>query len=195
MENNKVFDEDIKIPVGVPLVVRDFQHRKNFIDLQIAIYQYLHAQEIEIELFHAYYDKTGNNRSDSNLQSKTKIELGGGDFFMPDGILISDNNGDKSILLLEMYNGKDTLRTVNQIAKHARAIAVGAAGKKFNIPKNPFVLCAFEFETAKQAVMKRLAQNDRFTPVGEFFYFGTLSEIQKEFKAAFLNLSNKYIII
>lgn len=195
LENNKVFDQDIKIPVGVPLVVRDYNHRKNFVDLQIALYQYFSENEIEIEIFNAYYDKTGNNRTDSNLQSKTRLDLGNNSFFMPDGICITDYSGSKEIYLLEMYNGKDTLRTISQIAKHSKAIATGAAGKKYNIQKNPLVICAFEFESAKQAVMKRLEQNERFKPVSEFFYFGTLHELQKDFKNSFENLKKEKLKI
>lgn len=111
LQNHKVFADDIKIPIGVPLVVRDYQHRKNFIDVQISTFTYAEKNNISIEAFHAYYDKVGNNRTAGNLEAKTKILLWGNDFYMPDGVMITDSKGDKEMLLIEMYNGKDTGRT------------------------------------------------------------------------------------
>ncbi|MBX9702533.1 MAG: replication-relaxation family protein [Silvanigrellaceae bacterium] len=195
LSHNKSFSDDIKLPIGVPLVVRDFQHRKNFIDIHIALYHYLTEREIYIEKFYAYFDKTGNNRTAHNLEAKTKISLGGDEFFIPDGVMITDNDRDKNLYLIEMYNGKDTIRTLQQLAKHSKAIALGTPAYRFNIHKNPIVLCVFEHQSSKDAVVKRLQANERFTPVSEFFYFASLEDLEKDFGTAWYNLRDKILRI
>ena len=192
ISHEKVFADKIKVPVGVPLVVKDFQHRKNFIDFHIALYQYLEDKETRIYRFYAYFDKIGNNRTAHNLESLTKISLGEGQFFIPDGIIITRNeSNDKNMYLMEMYNGKDTIRTLQQLAKHSRAIALGTPAQKFKIQKNPYVLCVFEYESSKQAVIKRLQTNDRFIPLADFFFFISLEEMQKDFVNSWYNLNGK----
>src|SRR4028118_2405779 len=69
--HEKVFAGDIRVPVGVPLVVRDYQHRKNFVDMHIALYANMQEQGISITEFHAYFHKKGNNRTAHNLEAKT----------------------------------------------------------------------------------------------------------------------------
>jgi len=198
ISHEKAFAENIKLPVGTPLVVRDFQHRKNFLDIHIALYQYLSSKGIEILKFHAYYDKTGNNRTAHNLESKTKLALDkeGNEFFMPDGICITYDYeiDEKNIYLIEMYNGKDTIRVLQQLAKHSRAIAVGSPAKRFGIAKNPNILCVFEFESSKQAVMKRLLTNERFKPLADFFFFASLEDLKKDFIHAWHNVNEKFLV-
>jgi hypothetical protein len=179
LQNDKAFADDIKIPKGVPLVVRDYVHRKNFIDIHIALYFYLKEKGITIEKFDAYFDKQGNNRTAHNLEAKTKIDIGNNETYMPDGVMITNNFEEKEMYLIEMYNGKDTGRVVEQLAKHGRAIALGTPAKKYNIQKNPIILSIFEFDSIKQAVIKRLESNPKFAPISNYFYFGYLSEIQE----------------
>lgn len=53
LQNHKFFADDIKIPKGVPLVVRDYVHRKHFVDVHIALYYFLKEKDISIEKFYA----------------------------------------------------------------------------------------------------------------------------------------------
>ncbi|GAB6008411.1 hypothetical protein [Dysgonomonas reticulitermitis] len=88
-----------------------------------------------------------------------------------------------------MYNGKDTIRTLQQLAKHSRAIALGTPAQKFRIQKNPYILCIFEHESSKQAVIKRLQSNERFMPLADFFFFASLDDTQKDFIHSWYNLN------
>jgi hypothetical protein len=90
-----------------------------------------------------------------------------------------------------MYNGKDTIRTLQQLAKHSRAIALGTPAQKFKIQKNPYILCVFEYESSKQAVIKRLQSNERFMPLADFFFFAFWEEMQKDFTLSWYNLNGK----
>lgn len=194
LQHDKAFPDEIRLPVGVPLVVRDYQHRKNFIDLHIALYKQMQAYEISMLAFLTYFDKQGNNRTDHNLESKTKISLGNDLFFMPDGIMITQQDNNTVLYLLEMYNGKDTLRTLQQLAKHVKAIALGTASQKFDIKSNPIVLCAFEYDSSKIAVIKRLKQNERFTNMRSLFFFATLEQVQKDCSTAWKNIDEIVLV-
>ena len=194
LHHEKAFAEDIRLPIGVPLVVRDYQHRKNFIDLHIALYHHLKAKGIAISLFLTYFDKQGNNRIAHNLEAKTKIPLGEELFFIPDGIMIIEQADTRTLYLLEMYNGKDTLRTLQQLAKHVKAIALGTASKKFNITANPLVLCAFEHESSKNAVIQRLLANERFTNMRKLFFFASLQDIEKDCGNAWYTITKEKLV-
>jgi hypothetical protein len=194
LHHEKAFADDIKLPKGIPLVLRDYNHRKHFIDTQIALYHYLHRNNITIPVFLTYFDKQGNNRKDKNLEAKTKISLGEELFYIPDGIMITEYNSHRKLHLIELYNGKDTLRVLQQLSKHVKAIALGTASKKFGIQANPIVLCVFEQNSNKIAVIKRLEANERFTEMGELFFFASLEEVRKDCENAFVNVHKKQLI-
>lgn len=179
LDNNKIFTE-IRVPVSTPLFVRDYFHRKHYTDLLISIVQEFRKRDVTISLLYSYFDKTISNKKDAVLRGKTSIPVGN-TFFMPDGILITEQNTTRTLYLLELHNGKDTQRALQHtIASHALAIAQGSPGKTFGISANPFVLCAFEYEGCKQAVIKRLQQNERFLPLQQFFYFASLDDVIKD---------------
>lgn len=194
IEHEKVFAENIRIPTGAT-VVRDYTHRKNYTTVKIELYELLRKQQITVQLFLNYFDKSGNNRVAGNLESKTKISLGDEFFFMPDGILITEKGEHRTLYLIEMYNGKDTGRTINQIAKHTRAISLGTPGQKFGIQDNPKILCAFEHEASKQAVIQRLQNNERFTSyMGELFFFASLKDIVSDCSTAWKTIVQKSLV-
>jgi DNA-binding MarR family transcriptional regulator len=191
LHHEKAFEHTVKLPVGIPLVVRDYQHRKNFIDLHIALYRYMQEVGITIPVFLTYFDKQGNNRTAHNLESKTKIPIGGELFFIPDGIMITEYNNGMKLYLLELYNGKDTIRVLSQLGKHVKAIALGTASRKFDIQSNPIVLCVFEHESCKTAVVRRLVANERFTTMSKFFFFASLEAVQNDCAVAFETIKGK----
>jgi hypothetical protein len=180
LSHAKVFAGDIRVPVGVPLVVRDYQHRKNFIDLHIALHALTQKQGIGIAAFHAYFHKTGNNRTAHNLEAKTKIPLSTEGFFIPDGVMITESSEGKKLYLLELYNGKDTGRVVQQLGKHSMAIREGTPGKTFGLQANPFVLSAFEHASIRDAVIKRLVQHQGFARISHLYFFAALEDVTND---------------
>lgn len=193
LTNEKAFADDIRLPVGLPMIIRDYHHRKAFIDLHIALYLYCKKESIELVTFLTYFDKVGNVRKNNNLEAKTKISLGGDMVFIPDGIMITEQNNSKTLYLLELYADKNTIRILEQLAKHAKAISLGTASKKFDMTVNPFVLSVFEHESIKEAVIKRLKQNDRFTNLSKLFFFATLADVQGNCDTAFHTITNEQL--
>ena len=176
LAHKNVFADDIKLPVGTPLVVRDYFHRYHFVSVHISIYHYLKAYHIPLSFFLTYFDKTGSVKK-GNLTAKTRIPLEGQGFFIPDGIFKTDS----SLYLLEMYCDKDTKRILNSLAAHARAIALGTPAMSFGMGKtNPYVLAVFAHDGIRQAVIKRLQHNENFTPMSKLFFFASLEDVQKD---------------
>lgn len=192
-ENDKIFTE-LRVPIGTPLFVRDYFHRKHYTDLLISIVQEFRKRDIAIPMLYSYFDKATSNKKNAVLQGKTSIPVGN-TFFMPDGIMITKENNISTLYLLELHNGKDTQRALQHtIATHTLAIAQGSPGKTFGIQANPFVLCAFEFEGCKQAVIKRLQQNERFLPLQQFFYFASLEDIIKNCANAWHTIADEPLV-
>lgn len=177
LTHEKSFASDISVPKGVPLVVRDYQHRKNFIDVHIALRKMTEEHSVNIEAFYAYFHKTGNNRTAHNLESKTKIPLSTEGFFIPDGVMITESEEGRKLYLIELYNGKDTQRVVQQLGKHAQAIREGSPAKAFGLEVNPLVLSAFEHASIRDAVIKRLVQHQGFSRIAQLYFFASLDDV------------------
>lgn len=178
LQHSKVFDSDIKLPLGQPLLVKDYAHRKSMISLTIALYYHFTGLGIEVCEFMSYFDKQGDNRKSGNLEARTKIPLGNG-FFIPDGIMISGND-KKTVWLIEQYCDQSSARVVSQIlTKHIVCIAEGGTAIKYGVHANPFVLSCFEHEGIKRKVIEKLSTNDTFKAFQHLFFFATLEELQK----------------
>lgn len=179
LQHSKMFEGDIKLVVGVPLFVNDFVHRRNTISLTIAIYYHVTKQEIAVIDFFSYFDKQGDNRKSGNLEAKTKIPIGNG-FFIPDWIMLTEKDGNKSMYFIEMYCGNSSTRVIEQMHKHIIAIAEGTPAAKFGIKANPFVLSCFEHDGIKNRVIEKLRTNKTFKPFAHLFLFSTLQDVQKD---------------
>lgn len=190
VSNGKVFADDVKLSIGDPFVVRDYNHRMSFVNLHIALYKYLNKQGVTLVTFLTYFDKKGNRRKDNNLESKTQISLGDEGIYIPDGIMITEHNNVKTLYMIEVFCDKNTQRILQSLAKHGKGIAIGV-GKQFNIPANPYILSVFEHEGIKQAVIKRLRENENFTGVSKFFLFATLTNVLENCGSAWHTISDE----
>ena len=176
VQHSKVFDTDIKVPLGVPLIVKDFEHRKGMVSLNMALYYYFKSMGISVIEMLSYFDKQGNSRKSGNLEARTKIPISD-TFFIPDGILVTEKDGKKFLFLLENYCDNASTRVLSQIEKHMLAVAEGSPGKKFGLQANPIVICAFQNDGIKKKVIEKLRANQTFQPFKHLFLFGTLQEV------------------
>jgi DNA-binding MarR family transcriptional regulator len=184
--HKNAFANNLKYPIGKsPVVTKDYFHRLGFITLQIYLSKYLEANAIPLLLFYAYFDKTGSVKA-GNLTAKTRIPLGKGQFYIPDGVLKTAER----LYLIEMYCDKDTKRIINQLAQHAKAIALGTPAKAFEMLDNPIVLSVFKHDSIRQAVIKRLQQFEAFAPMSKLFFFASLAQVESDIGSAFRNINN-----
>lgn len=174
----------IRRPIGdSTLFYKDYKHRKNTIDIQVALLQQEAQGKGELRWFEAYFDQEGNNRSQANARSKTKIVLSDGRFLIADAVAVWDNYSHYQAFALEMYNGKDTGRVERALWQHAIALSEGLLVEKlqaqFPTVKGYQVLCVFEQESCLRAVWQRLAQNPEYENFKGYFLAKTLAEIQQ----------------
>lgn len=181
VEGLELDEQDIKMPVGsVMPTYNDYKHRKHTIDIGIYLYQFAEKEELEVEFFDTYFDTTGNNRTDKNLQHKNKIHLDALNFIIPDGIFVLKSDSRRRLFLLEVYNGKGTKRVLTQMQKHAYAIGQGSPSQKYTFDKGHRVLSVFEFDSIKTATIARMQQANLFAELKNHFLFKSLETLTPE---------------
>lgn len=180
IEDLRLEAEAVKYPIGKStLFEKDYFHRKATIDFQIYLSKWAINKGFSIDFFDTYFDKIGNNRRDGTSESKTKIALNDDKYLMTDGIFQISIPSNSFLFLFELYNGRDTLRVLNQLKKHVKAIELGTPSKKYNFTKGHRVICIFEFENAKKAVIDRVRQDSYFQNMGKRFLFKSTEELEK----------------
>ena len=192
----KMDENAVKMPIGnSTLFYKDYTHRKNTIDFQIAAYQWAQEQERStyIDFFDCYFDKLGNNRTLGNLQAKNKIALDQEDYIIPDGVFMLQTAQRPYLFLFEMYDGKDTKRVLEQVKKHVRAIAQGTPSEKYNYPFAHRVILVFEFEALKDAFIERTKNNIYFSEVSPCFRCKSIEGVERDFFTGWQNLTGETI--
>lgn len=180
--HEKALPDTVRIPLSSTVaVIGDYHHRKRLIDVQIAATIFFQKNEIELQLFQRYFDKIGNNRKDKNLESITKIMLDNGQYYSPDGVIITQYNGVQKLFIVELFNDKNTIRVLNSLAKSAKSISIASASSKYSVQTDAIVLSAFTYPSIMQAVIKRLQANQKFSPIKDLFYFGTVEGLTADF--------------
>lgn len=189
LSHKNVFAEDIKLPVGTPVVVRDYFHRYHFVSVHIALYQYLQAKGITIDTFLTYFDKVGAARK-GTLTAKSTIPLEGKVSYIPDGIMIAGGR----LYLIEVFADRDTKRIINSLATHARAISLGSPGKTFDMSVNPIILSVCEHTGTLNAVIKRLSGDPNFQPLKGLYFFASLEEVKRNCGEAFKSIDEETLV-
>lgn len=170
---------DIKFPVNKQIShTQDYLHRKSVIDCEIA----LRSTGIQIEVFDRYFDTIGNNRISSNLTSKTKIEYPGGTL-NSDAIFILNVKEleTKYLYCLEIHNGKDTKKALEQMAAYVTALSVKAPSLKYGFERGCRVLWVFEHEGCMKAVQQRAMQDPNLPRAEKLFLCKLQSDPQNIF--------------
>lgn len=193
----KIPMKEVHYPRGAVSLSTDFYHRRNTVDLHIALHKWATATDSSVEFFHTYFDKQGANHSNNQedlLRSLTRVKLGN-DFFIPDGIFkVRTADGKDHLFVLEVYNGRNTKRVIQQLSKHVQALEDGAFNRAYNFSSYYTVLVVFDEMNALRNVYKRLKTDSFFSDVGGYFAFATLDRIKDSLpdRWVFLNEPTKY---
>jgi hypothetical protein len=195
IEGMNLHQDEIKLPIGnASLFYKDYKHRKNTVDFQIALYQWTDTREdLQVDFFDCYFDKLGNNRTGGNLEAKNKILIGEDDYIIPDGIFMLSNADRKFLYLFEMYDGKDTKRVFEQVRKHVRATALGSPSEKYNHQHAHRIILLFEFERMKHAFLERTKNNKYFSEVAQLFRCKSIEGINEDFFRGWENLKGEVV--
>jgi len=171
--------DSISYPKGSGEFFRDYNHRKRTIDYHIKLRLEAKEKNYTVEFFDTYFDKIGNQKAkskDNKLQSKTKVELEDGSFFIPDAIYKTvqtrnDGSTQDYLYALEIHNGADTKRAIETIDKHLVALADGGLSRKYDYYYAHKVVVVFENEKYKENLVSKLSRENRFDEMLEYFEF------------------------
>ncbi len=195
VDDFRLLEKDIKIPIGKTIAYKDYHHRKTTIDFQISLYQWTEKNNYEIPYFNAYYDKKGNNRTDKNLTTLSKIDFGNGEYIIPDAVFKVMSETKERLFLFELHMGKDTLRLIKQIHKHAFALVKKFTHKqfKYDLEKSYTIFLLFEYQATKNAFIKRLVKTGvAFSQIEQFFLCKSLDDFAEgNFAEGWLTLFGK----
>lgn len=186
--NELLFSEQsIKIPAGNTPAYKDYFHRRNTIGFQISLDRWAKSKDVGVPFFDTYFDMTGNNRVNKDLRAKTKVDLDGEDYFIPDGVFRLEEDKRQRLFLFEMYNGKDSGRVIEQLHKHAMAMTERYTHHSLGYdPKKSYtIVLVFEFEGIKKAVIgkakKEFSESGKqsFGKVQQYFICKSIEELEK----------------
>lgn len=162
---------------------RDYHHRFQTISSHITISKMLERQfpHLEIDFWHAYFQKTGSQRSPGKpLHAKTRIAFDEDHFMIPDVIFhLRKQESEKMGLLvaLEVSRGQDLKRILRQMMKHAHGLRMGAIGKKYGLPIGHKVLFVFERESLLQSVMVAIPETPSLLALADYFFLTSFTEL------------------
>lgn len=194
LSNSKIFADDIRLVTGVPMMVRDYAHRKQTVQIHLSLFYLLRGFGITIKVFACYFDKSGNNRKAGNLEAITKIPLTDG-FFIPDAIMLTESNNETSIYLIECFCDNIATRPFQQlITKHMPALALGTPALKFGMKCNAIVLSVFENAGIKNKVIAQLEKQTNFNAFAHLFFFSDIRELMDNPAQAFKDIQGNPII-
>ncbi|MES2387824.1 MAG: hypothetical protein V4543_07460 [Bacteroidota bacterium] len=176
---------EVRRPVGrSSLFYKDYSHRRNTIDIHIALLKEEVAENGQIVFFDTYFDQEGNNRRDANARSKTKIDLQDGSHLIADAVTLWQGDAGTSLFAIEMYNGKDTGRVERQLYQHLVALAEGQlvanVAREHKHDKGYRILCVFEFLPQLQVAWQRLNANPDYGDAKEYFLAKPLEDLKKQ---------------
>ena len=156
----------VKYPKSINSIFKnDYLHRISTINTQISFEEWAKLNGQDVAFFHTYFDKLGSQirqEEDMPLQSITRLNFKNDTYIEPDAIFLSEGNGKKSFFILEVCNGKDTKRHVEQIRQNVYAIYNGIPSDKYKQNKSPRLLCIFETENQLGLVLDKMAEDDYF---------------------------------
>jgi hypothetical protein len=177
--------EEVRRPIGrVDAAFNDYAHRVATVDCLIAYRAWVGKMGYRVDFADAYFDKAGANRggSGARMKAKTRVEFPEG-YLIADGESMFDTGDRRHLFMLEMYNGHDTKRVVEQLEKHVRAIAAGSPSVKRGHGRGSFVAAVFETDAAKASSMARVAGTALFAPFRRHFLFASLDAVRDDWGA------------
>jgi len=181
----------INMPVVGNPVVRDYLHRVSCVWLHLLIDRYCTTHRIEVINYDAYYHKTGSTKN-GNLIAKSQIPLTGSSYYIPDAVVQTA----QGLYLLEMHCSKDSKYILNQLGVHSQGIASGTASKKYGMAVNPLILSVFEYESVKNAVIKKLQANPNFHPaMARLFFFASFDDVKHHLPTAWADIYGNGLMI
>jgi hypothetical protein len=192
--------DNIRYPKSsTTIFTHDYLHRVSSVNTQIAINEWLHANDFTLIYYDTYFDVVGSRKKEDTepMRTVTRIDFGNGYFLDPDGIVVFEKAAKTKIFLIEVYNGKDTKRVLEQLRKHVYVVKHGLAASKYNIKTTAKVISTFENESNMKAVMERCKIDPyfQFEGIENYFFFGLAEIANEDFEHGFINLKGDCVLM
>lgn len=186
-EIRRVDLDEVRYPKSTnTLVKNDFVHRINTIDLWIAYDMRIANSQFDPLFFDVYFDTVGSQRwkKPTPLQGKTRIKVANSDVVIdPDAVFAYDDTEELRLFVLEVANGHDTLRIINQVENIVFAMYCWAISDKYKLEKTPYLLFAFEHISTQKAVMEQVLKNPyliHFNKLTDYLFFSNIETIKND---------------
>lgn len=189
--------DDVKYPKSTnTLVKNDFFHRIYTIDLMIAFDEWISGTHYETTFFDVYFDKVGSQRKQGQgaLTGKTRVAIGSNSFIDPDAIFSYRTKQKQVLCILEVANGVDSKRILQQIRAGVFASYDGRVSEKYGIKVMPKILVAFEKESTLQAVAQRLHTDEYlgdFEGLENYLFFALQSNAKERWDTSWKDTTGK----
>ena len=192
--------DDIRYPKSsTTLFTHDYFHRVSTINTQISIGEWLHANDFELLKYETYFDVIGSRKKGKvePMQTITRVDFGNGYFLDPDSIVIYSKSEKTKMLLVEVYNGKDTKRVIEQLRKHVYVIKHGLAAAKYDLKVVAKVVATFDDPGNMKAVLDKLTQDAyfQFDGIENYFFLGLAKAVNEDFEHGFVNLLGESVLM
>lgn len=175
----------INYPKGKVPSYRDFDHRRQTIDLHILARTHCETKGGEMVFYQTYFEHMGgNNHQDPNKPKRravNTIKVSDAIEFIPDAIFkMIAPNGKPYLFTAEIYRNHNTKRTHNQLFNHLKAIEHGTISKLYSYARGVPVLIICDTKGAMQALQSRLKNDPAFQNVEDYFLFRLCATEEKE---------------
>lgn len=197
-ESLRINFEEIQVPTRNQIMVaNDYFHRISTVNTYISFDNWIEQHKFNGLFFTSYFHRgTGSNRNPAvtgKFRSATCLEFPDGNHIDPDVIFMYEKpNGSRLLYCLEVFNGNDTKRVVEQLKKVLSAVKHGLPTKKYNHNKDSRILATFEHESNMQAVLKRLSEDSALPKGAEKYIFLNVAEkVHQDFGHKWLDIQYK----
>ena len=183
--------DEIKAPIGrTSFFSTDYNHRKSCISCIIEMMNSASQEGFEIEFCDWYFEKTGNNRRDKNLQSKSRIELTNR-YIEADAIFMTSRANEKFLYVFEYERKRDSRYIYKKCRDYLEALTIGEPSIKYGFNKGCRVLYVFETPAIMKAVISRIQQDNDFRAFHKHFLFKHFKELESAFFSDWLSINNE----
>jgi hypothetical protein len=190
--------ETIRYPKNIDGIFRnDYFHRISTVNVQVAFELWAKRLGYEVLFFDTYFYMLGSAKKakeNDPLRGVTTIDVPQGKPVAPDAIFAVETEKKKHFFCLEVHNGADVSRLVEQAKTLSRAVAKGWITEhykeSYDIHIAPRVLFTVETENMLRLVKKRLVADTFFAPawMKEVFLFNVAENVWNDFESNWQNM-------
>ncbi len=191
--------ESIHYPKDIGGMFRnDYMHRISTVNTQISFELWVRQLGYEVMFFQTYFHKIGSAKTakqDNPLRSLTRITFEDDSFIEPDAIFAAQREAGKQFFAcLEVHNGVDVSRIVEQLKRLSQAIGKGLITNRYKaqyaLVKSPRVLVTLETENMLRLVKKRMVEDSFFQPdwMKQAFLFQVAENVWTDFDNGWQNM-------